>query len=64
MKLCKMRHPLYLVTDVSGMDFGTLSLQVRDGIDCVNNETADSTILHPIAFMRESLFSAKNDTAP
>ena len=52
-------RPLYLETDASGTSLGTGLLQVREGMNCGNDEVPDNVTLCQVVFSSQSLFSAK-----
>ena len=60
MKFDDETKPLYLETDASGIGFGTVLLQIRDGITCPEDIALDNTILRLIAFVSKSLTSAEH----
>ena len=50
MKFYDASKPLHLERDASGVSPGAGLLQVRDQINCGQDEIPDNTALHPTAF--------------
>ena len=50
---------IYLQTHASGVRLGAGLLQLRDGMNCGNNEVSDKAPLHPIALTRKHLLSTE-----
>ena len=59
MKFYDKTKPVYLKIDASGIGFGTVLLQTRDGTTCSEDTAPDNTILRSIAFAGKSLISAE-----
>ena len=60
MKFYDENKPLYLESDLSGVGFGAILLQTRDGATYQRDTTPDNTTLQPIAFAIKSLTSAEH----
>ena len=52
-------EPLYIETDVSGVELGAALLQTRDNTSCHRDEAPDNSILRPIAFSNKSFTGAE-----
>ena len=59
MKFYDAFRALYLEIDASGVGFGAILLQVREGMNCRCDEVPNSVTLHPIAFSSKILSGAK-----
>ena len=59
MKFYDTSRPLYPETDASGVSLAAGLLQVREGMNCENDEVPDNATLHPFAFTNKSLSCAK-----
>ena len=55
MKFCDETRPLFLETGVSGVGLGAGLLQIRNVINCPQDEKVHNSTLRPIAFAGKSL---------
>ena len=55
MKFYHVSKALYLETDTSGIGIGSHLLQVREGMNCGQDEVLDNTPLHSSVFASKSL---------
>ena len=55
--------PLYLETDVSGVELGASLLQTRNGTSCPRDAAPDNNILWPIALQAKVYPALRIDTA-
>ena len=59
MKFYNASRTLHLETDASGVSIGAGFLQVRDSMNCVDDEVSDNATLYLIASTRKSISSAQ-----
>ena len=53
------KKPLYLETDVCGVEMRAGLLQIRDEMNCLQDVAPEDTILMPVKFTSKSISSAK-----
>ena len=53
-------RPLYLKTDISGVGVGAVLMQIRDRLNCPEEEAPQSSILRMIAFVSKCLSSTES----
>ena len=59
MKFCDASKPLYLETDAFGVGLGFSLPQLRDCMNCGQDEISDNTALYTIAFASKTLSSTE-----
>ena len=52
-------RPLYMETDVLGVNLGVRLLQVRDGMNCGHDEVPDNATLCPMVLSTKRVSSAE-----
>ena len=58
------KDPLYLKTEASGMGLGANLPQIKDIMNWSQNQTPDTSILWPIAFVSRSLSGTERKQQP